>query len=111
MAHARTVLNILTTNAEARKLLLDIRYLAREMLANVIQHEADAIRPKPYEMAVIDEHGAGWDTQGRGNGDAAQRMRENEGRRRILMERRITSADVLGVGGAKKKARGVDIKR
>lgn len=73
------------------------------MLANVIQHEADSIRPKPYEMVVIDEHGAGCDFQGRGDGDAAQRMRENEERRKISMERRITSADVLGVGGAKRR--------
>lgn len=112
MYHARTVLRLLTTNSEARKLLLDIRYFAREMLAKVIQHEADAIHPKPHEMAAIDRHAAGYDAYRRGEGAEQRRRTKSEARRMDTMERSYTNVDAGGgTGGAKKRGRSVDIKR
>lgn len=81
------------------------------MLANIVQHEADAIRPKPHEMAAIDRHAAGWDTQGQGSESVDRRRMEDEERRKILMQRSITSVDVPGAVGAKKKGKSIDIKR
>lgn len=95
---------MLATNSETRKLLLDLHYFAREMLANIIQHEADALRPKAHEMAALDLHAAGWDSQGQGE----RRRAESNARRK--MARSITNVDPMTPSPGRKKKRAVDLK-
>ncbi|KAI0311876.1 hypothetical protein OF83DRAFT_1068125 [Amylostereum chailletii] len=53
--HLRTLLNLVATNSEARKLLSDFSVLGRDVLARTVTHAADAIRPDQDALANVDQ--------------------------------------------------------
>ncbi|KAG6334324.1 hypothetical protein ID866_4769 [Astraeus odoratus] len=53
--HLRTVLTLILTNSEVRKLLSDFSVIGRDLLAKGTAKAAEAIRPKEEELAKVDE--------------------------------------------------------
>jgi hypothetical protein len=53
--HLRTLLNLIATNSEARKLLSDFSVLGRDILARATTHAAEAIRPDEEKLNQIDQ--------------------------------------------------------
>ena len=53
--HLRTLLNLLATNEEARKLLSDFSILGRDVLARGATHAASQIRPDQDRLQKVDE--------------------------------------------------------
>lgn len=53
--HLRTLLSLVLTNAEVRKLLTDFSVIGRDMLARTASKVADKARPDPDRLAAIDE--------------------------------------------------------
>ena len=51
----RTLLSLLLTNVEARKLLTDFSLLGRDLLARGAVHAADMIRPDDERLADVDQ--------------------------------------------------------
>lgn len=53
--HLRTLLNLLVTNSEARKLLSDFSVLGRDVLARGATHAAGMIRPDQERLQQVDQ--------------------------------------------------------
>ncbi|KAI0028014.1 hypothetical protein K488DRAFT_90191 [Vararia minispora EC-137] len=53
--HLRTLVNLLATNSEARKLLTDFSILGRDILARATVHVADMIRPGDEKLRQVDQ--------------------------------------------------------
>lgn len=55
LKHLRTLLSLLLTNVEARKLLTDFSLLGRDLLARGAVHAAEMIRPDDEHLAGVDQ--------------------------------------------------------
>lgn len=53
--HLRTLLNLIVTNSEARKLLSDFSVLGRDVLARGAEHAAGMIRPDQDRLQQVDQ--------------------------------------------------------
>lgn len=53
--HLRTVLSLILTNSEVRKLLSDFSIIGRDLLAKGAEKAAVALRPREDELAKVDE--------------------------------------------------------
>jgi hypothetical protein len=53
--HLRTILSLVLTNSEVRKLLSDFSLIARDLLARGASNAADSLRPDPEALAHVDE--------------------------------------------------------
>lgn len=57
--HLRTLLSLILTNSEVRKLLSDFSVIGRDLLAKAATRAAEAIRPGDEEVAHVDEPASG----------------------------------------------------
>jgi hypothetical protein len=55
--YLRTLLNLVMTNSEVRKLLSDFGFIGRDLLAKAVDHVAGAIRPTQEQISNVDESG------------------------------------------------------
>ncbi|KAJ7583040.1 hypothetical protein C8J56DRAFT_865456 [Mycena floridula] len=55
LGHMRTLLKLLTTNSEARKLLSDLSLVGRDLVSRTTIKAANAIAPPPEALAAVDE--------------------------------------------------------
>jgi hypothetical protein len=53
--HLRTLLSLILTNSEARKLLSDFSLIGRDLLARTASMAADAIKPDEEKLARADD--------------------------------------------------------
>ncbi|TFY82424.1 hypothetical protein EWM64_g1578, partial [Hericium alpestre] len=53
--HLRTLLTLIATNSEVRKLLSDFSLIGRDLLARGAAHAAEAVRPDQNALAAVDQ--------------------------------------------------------
>lgn len=55
LSHIRTLVKLLTTNSEARKLVSDFSLVGRDLLSRSAAKAAEGIAPAPEDLARVDE--------------------------------------------------------